>query len=171
MKISKNKTMFTKLVTAMISTLMLVVVFSFSAVSVMAMAADNAPMAVTVTELPVAETEESFEVTPLSSLDEMTFDTYSPEEPQFVMLAGDGGNAGGASGSNTADGAYNKVINFFITWLRRIGAAVALVGAIMFGLAIKNNDAEQKQNGLLTMVAGFVVFAVCQAADMFDLFT
>lgn len=172
MKISKNKTMFTRLVTAMISTLMLVIVFSFSAVSVMAMAADNTPEAVTVTELPVAETEENFEVTPLGSLDEMTFDTYSPEEPQFVMLAGEGGSSdGGASGSATADGAYTNVINFFITWIRRIGAMVALVGAIMFALSIKSNDAEQKQAGLLTMVAGFVAFAVCLAADMFDLFS
>lgn len=101
----------------------------------------------------------------------MAINTYSePEEPQFVMLAG-GGGAGGSSGSSTADSAYSNVINFFITWLRRIGAMVALVGAIMFGLAIKNNDAEQKQNGLLTMVAGFVVFAICLAADMFDLFS
>lgn len=171
MKISKKKTMFTRLVTAMISTLMLVVVFSFSAVSVMAMADDNAPEIVTVAELPVADSKENFDVTPLDTPDEMAINTYSePEEPQFVMLAG-GGGAGGSSGSSTADSAYSNVINFFITWLRRIGAMVALVGAIMFGLAIKNNDAEQKQNGLLTMVAGFVVFAICLAADMFDLFS
>ncbi len=173
MKISKNKTMFTRFVTAMISTLMLMVVFSFSAVSVMAMAADRTPEAVTVAELPVADAEENFDVTPLDAPDGMTFDTatYASEEPQFVMLAGNGNNAGGASGSSTADGAYTNVVNFFITWLRRIGAMVALVGAIMFGLAIKSNDAEQKQAGLLTMVAGFVVFAVCLAADMFDLFS
>lgn len=174
MKISKKKTMFTRLVTAMISTLMLVIAFSFSAVSVMAMAADSTPEAVTVTELPVADTEENMEVTPLDASDEMTFDTYAPEipeEPHFEMLANGGNNAGGSSGSSTADSAYSKVINFFITWLRRIGAMVALVGAIMFGLAIKSNDAEQKQAGLLTMVAGFVVFAVCLATDMFDLFT
>lgn len=70
-----------------------------------------------------------------------------------------------------ADSTYQTVINFFITWLRRIGALVALVGAIMFALAIKNNDAEQKQNGLMTLVAGFVAVAVCTAADMFDLFS
>ncbi len=64
MKISKNKTMFTRFVTAMISTLMLMVVFSFSAVSVMAMAADRTPEAVTVAELPVADAEENFDVTP-----------------------------------------------------------------------------------------------------------
>lgn len=170
MKISKKKTMFTRFVTAMISTLMLMVVFSFGAVSVMAMAADEAQEVVTVAELPTADTTESLEVTPLDDItDGITLDTYAPEmpeEPHFEMLG-----AGGSSGSATADGAYTSVINFFITWLRRIGAAVALVGAIMFGLAIKNNDADQKQNGLLTMVAGFVVFAVCQAADMFDLFT
>lgn len=172
MKISKNKTMFTRLVTAMISTFMLVVVFSFSAVSVMAMAADNTP-AVTVSELPTANPEIS--ITPLDSgfdtdlneIAETEFieNTAETETPNMVMLAGDG------SGSDAADSAYQKVINFFITWLRRIGAMVALVGAIMFGLAIKNNDAEQKQNGLLTMVAGFVVFAICLAADMFDLFS
>lgn len=173
MKISKNKTMFTRLVTAMISTFMLVVVFSFSAVSVMAMAADNTPAAVTVSELPTANPEISITLldsdsdTDLNKIAETEFieNTAETETPNMVMLAGDG------SGSDAADSAYQKVINFFITWLRRIGAMVALVGAIMFGLAIKNNDAEQKQNGLLTMVAGFVVFAICLAADMFDLFS
>ena len=65
MKISKNKTMFTRLVTAMISTLMLMVVFSFSAVSVMAMAANEAQEIVTVAELPTADTTENLEVTPI----------------------------------------------------------------------------------------------------------
>lgn len=70
-----------------------------------------------------------------------------------------------------AEEAYQKTINFFITWIRRVGMMVAFVGAIMFGLAIKNDDAERKQAGLITMVAGFVVAALCAAADMFDLFT
>ena len=167
MNMSKNKTKFTRLVTAMISTFMLVIVLSFSAVSIMAMAADRTPEAVTVTELPVAETE--FTVTPLDSPENMSLETPVFNNPandmNVVMLAGEG------SGSDAADSAYQKVINFFITWIRRIGAMVALVGAVMFGLAIKNNDADQKQNGLLTMVAGFVVFAICLAVDMFDLFS
>ena len=163
MKISKKKTTFTRLVTAMISTFMLVIVLSFSAVSVMAMAADRTPEAVTVAELPVVETE--FSVTPLDSLENMSIEPVAVlnNQPNVVMLAG--------SGSEAADSAYQNVINFFITWIRRIGAMVALVGAVMFGLAIKNNDADQKQNGLLTMVAGFVVFAICLAVDMFDLFS
>lgn len=73
-------------------------------------------------------------------------------------------------GGENSEDTYEKVINFFITWLRRAGMVVALIGAIMFGLAIKNSDAEQKQSGILTMVAGFVVAAICQTADTFNLF-
>ena len=83
----------------------------------------------------------------------------------FTMVASAAAPAGGG-----AEATYQTVINFFITWLTRIGMLVALVGAIMFALAIKSNDAEQKQAGLLTMVAGFVVAAVCGAAGMFNLF-
>ena len=71
----------------------------------------------------------------------------------------------------TADSAYENTIDFFITWIRRVGAAIAFIGAIMFALAIKNDDAERKQQGLMTLAAGFVVWAVCAGADMFDLFT
>ena len=76
--------------------------------------------------------------------------------------------AGGAGGGSEA--AYKSTIEFFITWIRRIGMMVAFVGAIMFALAIKNNDAEQKQAGLITMIAGFIVAALCAASDMFNLF-
>lgn len=167
MKISKKKTKFSRIVTAMISTFMLVIVLSFSAVSVMAMAADNNSGVVTVTELPVVE--EEFSVTPLESEspENMRFETPMVADGMnnVVMLAGEG------SGSSSADASYTKVINFFITWIRRIGALIALIGAVMFGLAIKNNDADQKQNGVLTMVAGFVVIAITTAVDMFDLFS
>lgn len=76
-------------------------------------------------------------------------------------------NGGGAD----TDATYETVIGFLVKWLKRIGFAVGFVGAIMFALAIKSNDAEQKQNGLLTMAAGFVVAAICQAVDMFNLFS
>ncbi len=79
-----------------------------------------------------------------------------------------GGGGGGAVGSEAA---YQSTIEFFITWIRRIGMMVAFVGAIMFALAIKNNDAEQKQAGLITMIAGFIVAALCAASSMFDLFS
>lgn len=138
-----------------------------------------------------AETENVTETAVSTDTEEITNDedeTFTVDGVEFTALANDntyevvqlaaggaggagGAAGGGASGSATADSSYKSVINFFITWLRRIGAMVALIGAIMFGLAIKNNDADQKQNGLLTMVAGFVVFAICLASDMFDLFS
>lgn len=170
MKISKNKTMFTRLVTAMISTLMLVVVFSFSAASVMAMAADNTPKAVTVSELPTAE--ENFEVTPLETpvadADEnpevTPIDTLDDKTPNMVRLTS-------LDGQTNGDSQFQSVVNFFVKWIKRVGLLVAFVGGVMFGLAIKNNDADQKQNGLLTLVSGFVVAALCQAVDMFDIFS
>lgn len=91
---------------------------------------------------------------------------------KIMPLTGAAGGAGGSGVSNTqADTTYKAVIDFFVTWITRIGWLVAFVGAIMFALAIKNNDAEQKQNGLMTMIAGFVAAAVCMAADMFNLFS
>lgn len=73
-----------------------------------------------------------------------------------------------AAGSSEA--AYQSTIEFFTTWIRRIGMMIAFVGAIMFALAIKNNDAEQKQAGLITMISGFIVAALCAASSMFNLF-
>lgn len=75
-----------------------------------------------------------------------------------------------ASAAGTAETAYQNTINFFITWIRRIGWFIAFIGAVMFALAIKHEDAEQKQKGLITMVAGFVVAALCMASSMFNLF-
>ena len=89
----------------------------------------------------------------------------------FIVAAAAPPAGGGGSGSATADTAYQNVVNFFLVWIRRVGALVALIGGIMFGLSVKNNDGEQKQAGILTMVAGFIVFAIALGADMFDLFT
>ena len=89
----------------------------------------------------------------------------------FIVAAAAPPAGGGGSGSATADTAYQNVVNFFLVWIRRVGALVALIGGIMFGLSVKSNDSEQKQAGILTMVAGFIVFAIALGADMFDLFT
>ena len=80
--------------------------------------------------------------------------------------------AGGGGGqNNSAENSYQSVIGFFVTWMRRLGAAVALIGAFIFGLAIKNKDPDQKETGLTTMIAGFVVVAITAAVNMFDLFS
>lgn len=75
-----------------------------------------------------------------------------------------------AEGGDAADAGsaqFNAVVEFFATWIGRIGLIVGFVGAVMFGLAIKNDDADAKTRGLMTMAAGFVVFAVTKALDMF----
>lgn len=40
----------------------------------------------------------------------------------------------------------------------------------MLALGFKNDEATQKENGIKTMVAGFVVWAICGAVGLFHLF-
>ncbi len=81
--------------------------------------------------------------------------------------------AGGTGGTNggTVDGeaAFNSVIGFFATWIGRIGLVVAFVGGVMFALAIKNDDAEAKTRGLMTLASGFVVFALTLSLNLFGI--
>lgn len=73
-----------------------------------------------------------------------------------------------ASGDEqTASDAMDSVLGTVASWASKGGLAVAFVGAIMLGFAIKNNDAEQKQNALLTMVAGGAVAAICGLISSF----
>lgn len=167
MSITKNT--FARIAATICAAIVLSIFFALNSVSFKTFAAE----AESVTETETADTEKiinkddgAFTVDGVEFVALANDDTY-----EVVQLAAGGGGAGSGSGSTTADSSYKSVINFFITWIRRIGAMVAFIGAIMFGLAIKNNDADQKQNGLLTMVAGFVAFAICLAADMFDLFS
>ena len=81
-----------------------------------------------------------------------------------AFAASDSGTAG------SADAGYDQfwtVINFFATWIGRIGFVVGFIGAIMFALAIRNDDADAKTRGLMTLASGFIVFGVTKALDMF----
>lgn len=64
---------------------------------------------------------------------------------------------------------FNSVIGFFALWIGRIGLVVGFIGAVMFGLAIKNDDADAKTRGLMTMASGFVVFAITKALNLFGI--
>lgn len=151
MKTKKN--LFTRMMSLLVTVLSLGLVLSFTAV--LASAA----------EVPADEI-----VTVENAPDDHTTMQLFAWSPSIVAHA-EGADGDGGAASSTAESSYTTVLTFFITWLRRIGAAVALIGGIMFGLAIKDNNAEQKQTGLMTMVAGFVVVAICLASSMFDLFT
>lgn len=78
-----------------------------------------------------------------------------------------GNNQGGAD--TTGDSVWSDIISTFVKWIKRLGFLVAFVGAIMFALSIKNNDAEAKQNGILTMIAGFIAVAICVGVDKFGI--
>lgn len=74
---------------------------------------------------------------------------------------------GGGGGEGEAQ--FNAVIKFFADWIGRIGLVVGFIGAVMFGLAIKNDDADAKTRGLMTMASGFVVFAITKALNLFGI--
>lgn len=71
---------------------------------------------------------------------------------------------------NTQDAAADKwdqVIGFITPWIQRLGGVVILIGAVEFGLAFKNDDAEAKTKGMRTAIAGCIVFAVGLSSDIF----
>lgn len=155
-------------------TTMLMAVFTMAiiaALPITAFAAENEVAAV-VEETPIYEENEEnvIIVQPmLNNYEEPVIQQLG--NPQGGGQQGGGQQGGSKSGSSTADSAYENTMDFIITWIRRLGAAVALFGGIMLGLALKNNEADQKETGIKTMIAGFVVFAICGAVDMFDLFS
>jgi len=59
-----------------------------------------------------------------------------------------------------ADNEFKSILKFIGRWTRRVGAVGMLIGATMFGFAIRNNDAGQKVTGMKTLAAGAMVAAV-----------
>ena len=84
--------------------------------------------------------------------------------PSIVAHAANQPAQQSATTASGADASFDNMIDFITTWFTRIGLAVGLVGGIMFGLAIKDDNADGKQRGLMTLVAGLVVAAICAAA-------
>lgn len=77
-------------------------------------------------------------------------------------------NSGGGGLDDTVGKTqFDDLIGFFATWIGRIGGVIALVGAVMFGFAQKQEDPDGKQRAVNTMVSGIIVFAISQAADWF----
>lgn len=72
-----------------------------------------------------------------------------------------------AGGSSSAEDKWDTVIGFITPWIQRLGGVVILIGAIEFGLAWKNDDAEQKTKGMRTIIAGCIVWAVGMSTDVF----
>lgn len=67
----------------------------------------------------------------------------------------------------TAEDKWNSVISFILPWISRLGGVVILIGAVEFGLAFKNDDAEGKTKGMRTVIAGCIVVAVGLSSSTF----
>lgn len=67
----------------------------------------------------------------------------------------------------SAEAKWDTVIGFIVPWITRLGGVVILIGAVEFGLAFKNDDAEGKTKGMRTIIAGCIVTAVGLSADIF----
>lgn len=62
---------------------------------------------------------------------------------------------------------WNEIIGLIVPWIERLGGVVALVGAILWGLGFKGEDAEQQTRGLRTIISGMIVIAVSVGSDIF----
>lgn len=68
---------------------------------------------------------------------------------------------------SAADAKWDAVIGFILPWINRLGGVVILIGAVEFGLAFKNDDAEGKTKGMRTVIAGCIVLAVGLSSSTF----
>lgn len=59
-----------------------------------------------------------------------------------------------------AEKEFEAILRFIGTWVSRVGGTAVLIGAIMFGFSVKDNDAVKKVSGLKTMAAGGVAVSV-----------
>ena len=62
--------------------------------------------------------------------------------------------------TTNAETIFQNILLFIGRWTRRVGAAGTLVGAVMFGFSIKDNNAVGKVAALKTFAAGAIVVSV-----------
>ena len=72
-----------------------------------------------------------------------------------------------AFGAAGADAEFNSIMTFIAGWVGRVGALALLIGSIMFGFSIKENNAAAKVAGLKTIAAGGVTAAVVGILPLF----
>lgn len=67
----------------------------------------------------------------------------------------------------TAKLEFQSILNFIGGWTRKVGALGMLIGSIMFGFSIKDNNATAKVTGLKTISAGAIVVATSAMLSSF----
>lgn len=66
-----------------------------------------------------------------------------------------------------AEAKWNAVIDFLVPWVGRLGGAITFIGAIMFALGFKDDDAESKSRGLKTLIAGCMIIGIALSSSIF----
>ena len=66
-----------------------------------------------------------------------------------------------------ANAEFKAIMDFMGDWIRRVGAFGFFIGAFMFALAIKDNNAVTKITGLRTLSAGAMITAVSMILPQF----
>ena len=69
--------------------------------------------------------------------------------------------------SGTTEGDFKDIIKFIARWTTYLGAAIAFFGAVQLAFGFRSDDAEGKNKGMRSMIAGFIVIAIALAADAF----
>ena len=65
--------------------------------------------------------------------------------------------------------AFKDNIDFFSTWIGRIGSFIAFIGAIKLAASIKSDDAKEQLGALMTMVAGFMIAVAVKDMNIFNI--
>lgn len=60
-------------------------------------------------------------------------------------------------------------LNFFKTWILRIGGLVAFVGAIKFAISVKSDDVKEQLTSIFTMISGFMIQAAINKIEIFKI--
>lgn len=84
------------------------------------------------------------------------------------MMAGNVVHAEGEAVGG-AEELWNTLEEILTTWVARLGGVVIFIGAIMFALGWKDDDAAAKSRGVQTIISGAIVMAVAGMASLFFL--
>ena len=66
-----------------------------------------------------------------------------------------------------ANAEFQAIMRFIGSWTRRLGAFGVFIGAVMFGFAIKDNNATTKITGLKTFTAGAMIVSISIMLPLF----
>lgn len=67
--------------------------------------------------------------------------------------------------STGGDDQWETIVDTITKWGKRIGGAIAFMGAIEFGIGWKEDRLDQRTNGLRAAVSGLIVLGVCATSS------